>query len=85
MYCWKQSSAFVIIRCASKVGLSPNALRSLAITGGPNVRFGTKFPSITSRWSQFNPASTALLQAFPRSARSAVSTDGAIIIENPPK
>ena len=80
IYCWNESSAFSIMRCASKVGPSPSAFRNLAITGGPNVKFGTKLPSIMSKWSQSNPASTASLHAFPKSARSAVRTDGAIII-----
>jgi hypothetical protein len=52
--------------------------RHAAINSGPNVRFGTKFPSITSNWIRSTPASSRRLHSAPMFAQSAGSTDGMI-------
>src|SRR5262245_1982090 len=51
--------------------------RTLFTSGGPNVMFGTKCPSITSRWRRSAPASTTLRISSPRRAKSAERIDGA--------
>lgn len=48
-------------------------------TGGPNVMFGTKWPSIMSTCSQSAPWAMVSEHAFPRELKSAERIDGAII------
>src|SRR5262245_9421530 len=62
---WQSSVAFV-------------ALRTLFTSGGPNVMFGTKWPSITSRWRRSAPPSTTLWISCSRCPKSAERIDGAI-------
>jgi hypothetical protein len=54
--------------------------RQAAITSGPNVRFGTKRPSITSHWIRSTPAASRAATSSPSFEKSAGSTDGAISI-----
>ena len=58
----------VIIRWQSSVALV--ALRMLFTSGGPKVMFGTKWPSMTSRWSRSAPAGHHALRSRPRGSRS---------------
>src|SRR5438105_6812207 len=51
--------------------------RRSATIFGPNVRFGTKWPSITSTWTQSAPPASAAATASPRRAKSAERMDGA--------
>ena len=51
-----------------------------AIISGPNVRFGTKFPSITSNWILSTPASSSSFTHAPIFAQSAGKTEGIIWI-----
>jgi hypothetical protein len=80
---WEPASAYPI---AHRSGLSIMRWQSigrsvyfirLCTTGRPNVRLGTKCPSITSTCSQSAPG-TALASSASR-AKSADSRDGAII------
>src|SRR5919198_4958166 len=66
------------MRCASN-GTEARG-RHAAMTSGPNVRFGTKFPSITSHWMRSTPASSSAATSSPSRAKSAGSTEGAISI-----
>ncbi len=50
----------------------------LFTSGGPNVMFGTKCPSITSRWSTVAPASTTFRISSARRPKSAERIDGAM-------
>src|SRR3990172_614393 len=50
--------------------------RSLTVFG-PNVKFGTKCPSMTSTWTQSAPALSAAATASPSREKSAESRDGA--------
>src|SRR5208283_5122057 len=52
-------------------------LRSEAITGGPIVRFGTKWPSITSRCRTVPPPASAAFASAPNCAKFADNIDGA--------
>ena len=52
--------------------------RSVSITFAPNVRLGTKRPSITSTWIQSAPACSSIATSSPRRAKSALSMDGAM-------
>src|SRR5688572_13573260 len=49
-------------------------------TGGPMLRFGTKWPSITSTWSWSGAAGSMRAMASPRAAKSAARMLGAILI-----
>lgn len=57
--CWSErrlmESMTLTIRWTSKYGSGPRSFRSDSTSGWPNVRFGTKCPSITSRCSQSAP------------------------------
>ena len=54
--------------------------RKARTAGGPKVRFGTKWPSITSTWIQSAPwRSTAAISA-PKLAKSAERIEGAILM-----
>ena len=59
----------LIIRCASNG--SAVTRRSASTVLGPNVRFGTKWPSMTSRWIRSAPARSMRRTARARLARSA--------------
>src|SRR4051794_2006475 len=48
------------------------------MTGGPNEMFGTKWPSITSRWIQSAPAASMARSSSPALAKSQDSMEGAI-------
>src|SRR3954447_15887925 len=66
------------MRCASN---STEACgRHAAMMSGPNVRFGTKRPSITSHWMRSTPASSSAAISSPKRAKSAGRTEGAISI-----
>ena len=80
MYCWGRR----IIRCTSK-GTAVYG-RMAAMTGAPKVRFGTKLPSITSRWIRSAPAWSIRRVSSPIRAKSDESMDGAIFImvQDPP-
>ena len=54
--------------------------RVAAMTSGPNVRFGTNWPSMTSHWMRSTPAFSSAATSSPRREKSAGSTDGAIWI-----
>ena len=64
------------INCVSKGMLV--YLRHQRIVSGPNVTFGTKFPSMTSNWTRSHPASSNLLQSAPSLPKSAGNTEGMI-------
>ena len=49
------------------------------MTGGPNVMFGTKCPSITSRWIQSAPAASTVATSSPSRAKSADRIEGAMV------
>merc|ERR1740127_22024 len=53
--------------CVSNMSLV--VLRCAAMTSGPNVRLGTKLPSMTSNWMRSQPASSSILQSAPRDDR----------------
>ena len=55
-------------------------LRIALMTGGPKVMFGTKCPSITSRWIQSAPARTTASTSSPSREKSLDSIDGAISV-----
>src|ERR1700676_117007 len=55
--------------------------RSDATTGGPMVKFGTKWPSITSRCSTVPPPSIAADASAPSCAKLAERIDGASSIK----
>ena len=76
-YSSNKSSGLVTMRCASK-GFSEYGLIDLII-GGPKVRFGTKWPSITSKCIQSAPASSTSLTSFANEPKSADNIEGAII------
>src|SRR3990167_2742039 len=59
-------------------------LRRDSMTGGPMVRFGTKWPSITSTWSRSAPAASTRAMASPSAAKSAERMLGAILITPSP-
>ena len=65
-------------RPPASFGLSTCFL-SFPITGAPNVMFGTKWPSITSKCSQSLFHSIASRHACPSSAKSADNTLGLMI------
>src|SRR5229473_7736622 len=75
-----KSSGFSIIKWQSK-GTLEIVLRSEATTGGPIVRFGTKCPSITSRWSTVPPPSMAASASAPSCAKLAERMEGASSIK----
>jgi hypothetical protein len=50
------------------------------MTGGPKVMLGTKWPSITSRWTQSAPAATTASTSSPRREKSADRIDGEIVM-----
>jgi hypothetical protein len=52
--------------------------RIAAMTAGPNEMFGTKCPSITSRWIQSAPAGIDRAHFLADLAKSEASMDGAI-------
>src|SRR5262245_51180788 len=52
---------------------------SASTTGMPMVRFGTKWPSMTSTCSQSAPASSTLRTSSARRTKSADSSEGAIL------
>src|SRR5690348_16191041 len=51
-----------------------------ATTGGPMVKLGTKWPSITSRWSMETPARSTRAISSASRAKSADRIDGIISI-----
>src|SRR5260370_10858750 len=53
------------------------AFRKEATTSGPIVRFGTKWPSITSQWITVPPPSSAALASSASRAKFADSIEGA--------
>lgn len=53
--------------------------RIMVTTGGPNVMFGTKCPSIMSTCSQSAPCSMVYEHALPRAPKSALRIEGAMI------
>src|SRR5438034_8530349 len=70
-----QSSGRSIIRWTSS-GRRVARCRSATIFG-PNVRFGTKWPSITSTWTQSAPPRSSAPTASARRVKSALRIDGA--------
>src|SRR5690606_15811972 len=70
------SSGFSTMRCTS-IG-SRVTLRIAAVTAGPTVRLGTKWPSMTSTWIQSAPACSAARTCSPRRVKSAERIEGAI-------
>ncbi len=48
------------------------------MTSGPNVRLGTKRPSMTSNWIRSTPAFSSATHSSPSLEKSQGSTDGAI-------
>src|ERR1700744_2936775 len=48
------------------------------MTSGPNEMFGTKWPSITSRWIQSAPAASTLRTSSPSLEKSEARIDGAM-------
>src|ERR1700692_2059112 len=71
-----KSSGFSIIKWQSK-GTLAMVFRSEATTGGPMVRLGTKWPSITSRCNTVPPPSMAADASAPSCAKLADRIDGA--------
>src|SRR5438046_2378125 len=65
------------MRCASK--LAPECLRSALRGCIPNAIFGTKSPSITSKWSTSAPALQHSRAASASAPKSAESSEGAIL------
>src|SRR5689334_5840948 len=53
------------------------------MTGGPRVRLGTKWPSMTSTWSWSAPAASTRAIASPSAAKSADRMLGAILMVRP--
>src|SRR5208282_138092 len=51
--------------------------RTAPTRAGPNEMFGTKWPSITSRWNESAPPASATRIADARSAKSALRREGA--------
>ena len=70
------SSGFAIMRCTSSGRLV--AFFSCLTTGTPIVRFGTKWPSMTSTWTYPAPAFSISSMSRPRCMKSADRMDGAI-------
>src|ERR1035437_6116366 len=60
------------------------AFRSALRTIGPTLRFGTKWPSITSKWIQSAPPSSHARAASPSREKSADRSDGARATLMPP-
>src|SRR5260370_5985295 len=79
-----KSSGFSIIKWQSK-GTLAMVFRSEATTGGPIVKFGTKWPSITSRCRTVPPPSMAASASPPSCAKLAERMDGASSIKARPK
>src|SRR5712692_10022641 len=52
-------------------------LRTASTTSGPNVRLGTKWPSMTSTWMRSAPAASAWRTCSPKREKSAARIDGA--------
>src|SRR5713226_691676 len=75
-----KSSGFSIIKWQSK-GTLAMVFRSEATTGGPIVKFGTKWPSITSRCRTVPPPSMAASASAPSCAKLAERMDGASSIK----
>src|SRR5260370_5612493 len=75
-----KSSGFSIIKWQSK-GTLAMVFRSEATTGGPIVKFGTKWPSITLRCKTVPPPSMAASASAPSCAKSAERMDGASSIK----
>ena len=69
------------MRCASNGSVVWR--RADAITSGPNVRFGTNWPSITSHWMRSTPAASSAATSSPSLLKSTGSTLGAISIRGP--
>jgi hypothetical protein len=55
--------------------------RTVSITTGPIVMFGTKRPSITSTWIQSAPAASTSPTSSARRPKSADKIDGATMID----
>src|SRR5258705_8369383 len=55
-----------------------------SITGGPMLRLGTKWPSMTSTWSRSAPAVSTRAMASPSAAKSADRMRGAIFMMRRP-
>src|SRR5260370_29263757 len=70
------SSGCSIIRWQSRMVLG-RAFLSDATTGGPIVRFGTKWPSITSQWITVPPPSSDAFASSPSRAKFAERMEGA--------
>ena len=66
----------VIIRWTSSGSVV--ARRIAATTGGPMVRLGTKWPSMTSTWIQSAPASSTARTSSPSRPKSAARIDAAM-------
>src|SRR2546430_4165842 len=63
------------MRCTSKIASVIG--RNDFTTGGPIVRFGTKWPSITSKWTIVPPPLSAAWTSSARWAKSAERIEGA--------
>ena len=74
------SSGFAIMRCTSSGRFV--AFLSCLTTGTPIVRFGTKWPSITSTCTYPAPASSMSAMSRPRCMKSADRMDGAIFTDS---
>src|SRR5262249_47853181 len=71
-------SGFSIIKCTSRCARVH--FRTDSTTGGPIVRFGTKCPSITSRWSIRAPPRSTRAISSARREKSADRIEGTISI-----
>src|SRR4029078_6951184 len=74
----RYGSQGAIIRCTSKIFLVCG--RSAFTTSGPMVMFGTKCPSMTSTWTQSQPALSMARTSSPSRAKSAERIDGAMMM-----
>src|SRR6185437_3282990 len=74
----KYRSGSMTIMCTSSG--SSVIPRSVSITLAPNVRLGTKRPSITSTCTQSAPADSIIVMSLARCAKSALRIDGAMRI-----
>src|SRR5690606_33090789 len=75
---FRSGSAGAIIRWQSNtLSVRP---RIALMTGGPKVMFGTKCPSITSRWIQSAPARATASTSAPSREKSEDRMDGAISV-----
>lgn len=75
-------SGFATIMCISKKASGIFGRKHFTI-GCPNVRFGTKCPSITSRCRQSDPLSRSRWHSEAKDERSALKIEGPILHEQP--